>query len=71
MLQNGVGLEGVEWGNAWDLRDPAYPHTNWFVGCNKTPQHGVHPLVARRLRGVCLGVSTRWPQPWAGAGPGR
>ena len=32
MRQNGEGLEGVEWGNAWDLRDPSQPHTNWFVG---------------------------------------
>jgi hypothetical protein len=32
MRQNGEGLEGVEWGNAWDMRDPAQPHTNWFVG---------------------------------------
>jgi len=32
MRQNGEGLEGVEWGNAWNLRDPAHPHTNWFVG---------------------------------------
>jgi hypothetical protein len=37
MRQTGEGLEGVEWGNVWDLRDPAYPHTNWFVGCNKPP----------------------------------
>jgi hypothetical protein len=48
MLQNGEGLEGVEWGNAWDLRDPSQPHTNWFVGdhpaiprdCLRFLQHG-------------------------------
>jgi hypothetical protein len=36
MRQNGEGLEGVEWGNAWDLRDPSQPHTNWFVGDHPT-----------------------------------
>jgi len=32
MRQEGEALNGVEWGNAWDLRDPGQPHTNWFVG---------------------------------------
>jgi len=32
MRLNGEGLEGVEWGNAWDLREPGQPHTNWFLG---------------------------------------
>lgn len=36
MRHDGEGLHGVEWGNAWDLRDPAQPHTNWFVGDQPT-----------------------------------
>ena len=32
MQWDGEALEGVEWGNAWDLRDPSQPQTNWFVG---------------------------------------
>jgi len=32
MRQCGEQLEGLEWGNAWDLRDRSQPHTNWFVG---------------------------------------
>ena len=32
MRRVGDALEGVEWGNAWDLRDPCQPHTNGLVG---------------------------------------
>lgn len=28
----GTKLEGVEFGNAWALRSPETPHTNWIVG---------------------------------------
>jgi len=28
----GVDLEGLEVGNAWALRSPEMPHTNWLVG---------------------------------------
>ncbi len=28
----GEELQGVEVGNAWALRDPQAPHTNWLVG---------------------------------------
>ena len=59
MLQNGEGLEGVEWGNAWDLRDPSQPHTNWFVGdhpaiprdCLRFLQHG-DPLTGSGANGA-------------------
>jgi hypothetical protein len=45
MRQYGKGLKGVEWGNAWDLRDPSQPHTNWFVGDHPAiPQDGLRFL---------------------------
>jgi hypothetical protein len=30
--RRGAELEGLEAGNAWALRDPLAPHTNWLVG---------------------------------------
>jgi hypothetical protein len=30
--RRGAELEGLEAGNAWALRDPRAPHTNWLVG---------------------------------------
>ena len=32
MRRRGAELEGLEAGNAWALRDPRAPHTNWLVG---------------------------------------
>lgn len=32
MQRWGAELEGLEAGNAWALRDPRAPHTNWLVG---------------------------------------
>ncbi len=32
MQRWGAELEGLEAGNAWALRDPLAPHTNWLVG---------------------------------------
>ena len=32
MRHRGVELEGLEIGNAWALRSPDAPHTNWVVG---------------------------------------
>lgn len=32
MQRRGADLEGLEVGNAWTLRDPQAPHTNWLVG---------------------------------------
>jgi hypothetical protein len=32
MRRNGVDLEGLEYGNAWELRPPDQPHSNWIVG---------------------------------------
>lgn len=32
MRHSGVKLEGLEVGNAWTLRSPEVPHTNWVVG---------------------------------------
>jgi hypothetical protein len=55
MRQTGEGLEGVEWGNAWDLRDPAQPHTNWFVG-----DHPAIPIEGLRF--------LRHGDPWPAAG---
>ena len=32
MLIQGDPLAAVEYGNAWSLRDPDLPHSNWIVG---------------------------------------
>ncbi|MEB3258151.1 MAG: hypothetical protein VKN83_07535 [Cyanobacteriota bacterium] len=32
MRRRGADLQGLEVGNAWALRDPRAPHTNWLVG---------------------------------------
>ena len=32
MRHSGVKLDGLEVGNAWALRSPEAPHTNWVVG---------------------------------------
>jgi len=32
MRRNGVDLEGLEYGNAWQLRPPDQPHSNWIIG---------------------------------------
>jgi len=51
MQRWGVGLEGVEVGNAWALRSPDEPHTNWILGDHpgipadslRFLRHGRHP----------------------------
>jgi hypothetical protein len=32
MRRNGMDLEGLEYGNAWELRPPDQPHSNWIIG---------------------------------------
>ena len=32
MRRNGMDLEGLEYGNAWQLRPPDQPHSNWIIG---------------------------------------
>ncbi len=32
MRRNGIDLEGLEYGNAWELRPPDQPHSNWIIG---------------------------------------
>jgi hypothetical protein len=34
MRLDGEPLVGLEYGNAWDLRDPDQFHTNWIIGCS-------------------------------------
>jgi hypothetical protein len=44
MRRWGEAIEGLELGNAWALRSPDAPHTNWVVG-----DHGGIPLESLRL----------------------
>ena len=44
MHHRGVDLEGLEIGNAWALRSPEAPHTNWVVG-----DHPAIPVESLRL----------------------
>jgi len=32
MRRNGMDLEGLEYGNAWQLRPSDQPHSNWIIG---------------------------------------
>ena len=32
MRRNGMELEGLEYGNAWQLRPPDQPQSNWIIG---------------------------------------
>ncbi len=51
MQRWGVELEGLEVGNAWALRSPDEPHTNWILGDHpaipahslRFLRHGGHP----------------------------
>jgi hypothetical protein len=45
MQQHGTPLEGLEYGNAWDLRSLDQPHTNWLVG-----DHPAIPLQSLRFQ---------------------
>ena len=45
MQQDGTPLEGLEYGNAWDLRSQDQPHTNWLVG-----DHAAIPLQSLRFQ---------------------
>jgi len=58
----GVELEGVEVGNAWALRSPATPHTNWLLGDHggipaeslRLLRHGGHPDGPERVEDLAL-----------------
>ncbi len=45
MHSEGEGLEGLEYGNAWALRSPLQPSSNWFVGDHPAiPPHSLRFL---------------------------
>ncbi|MEB3318914.1 MAG: hypothetical protein VKO39_12350 [Cyanobacteriota bacterium] len=58
----GAELEGLEIGNAWSLRSPEAPHTNWLVGDHpaipsaslRFLRHGSHPAGAQDVAGLAL-----------------
>ena len=62
MRQWGAQVEGVELGNAWALRSPDTPHTNWLVGDHpgipldslRFLRHGGHPLGAQPVADLAL-----------------
>ncbi len=42
MRRQGVELEGLEYGNAWQLRSPDQPHSNWIIGDHPAiPKHSL------------------------------
>jgi len=62
MKRWGADLEGVEVGNAWALRSPAEPHTNWILGDHpgipasslRFLCHGGHPQGAQLVENLAL-----------------
>ena len=44
MRRHGVDLEGLEYGNAWQLRPPDQPQSNWIIG-----DHPAIPTDSRRF----------------------
>jgi hypothetical protein len=62
MRRWGAELEGVELGNAWTLRSPETPHTNWVVGDHggiaieslRFLRHGSHPEGPQPVEDVAL-----------------
>ncbi len=62
MRRWGAELEGVEVGNAWALRPPGSPHTNWVVGDHpaipaeslRHLRHGSHPSGGQRVEDLAL-----------------
>ena len=58
----GAQLEGLETGNAWSLRSPAAPHTNWVVGDHpaipldslRFLRHGGNPAGAQAVEDLAL-----------------
>jgi hypothetical protein len=58
----GAELEGLELGNAWALRSPEAPHTNWLVGDHpaipadslRFLRHGGHPEGAQGVEELAL-----------------
>ncbi len=58
----GTELEGVELGNAWALRSPETPHTNWVVGEHpgipveslRFLRHSAHPEGAQQVENLAL-----------------
>jgi hypothetical protein len=45
--RRGAELEGLEAGNAWALRDPRAPHTNWLVGDHPDGPEGATNLAVK------------------------
>ncbi|MFN9644624.1 MAG: hypothetical protein ACK6BG_05760 [Cyanobacteriota bacterium] len=62
MRFEGDPLAGLEVGNAWSLRSPAAPHTNWLVGDHggipadslRFLRHGRHPTGGERVEDLAL-----------------
>ncbi len=62
MRRWGAELEGVEVGNAWALRSPESPQTNWVVGDHpaipadslRFLRHGGHPAGAQQVEDLAL-----------------
>jgi hypothetical protein len=65
----GPDLEGVELGNAWALRSPDTPHTNWVVGDHggipegslRFLRHGGNPQGAEVVEGMALKWFVHFP----------